>query len=123
MAWSSARASLADQAYEAIRGEILRGQLRPGTPLSRRRLALEMGMSVIPVTDALRRLEGDGLVESRNGDGIFFPLHESAAMSANELGAALDDLLGQVVDHVGQRVNDDLALVLVERRDGVRSPG
>jgi DNA-binding GntR family transcriptional regulator len=65
MAWSSARASLADQAYEAIRGEILRGQLRPGTPLSRRRLALEMGMSVIPVTDALRRLEGDGLVESR----------------------------------------------------------
>lgn len=61
----SARSSLADQAYEAIRGEILRGQLRPGTPLSRRRLAHELGMSVIPVTDALRRLEGDGLVESR----------------------------------------------------------
>ena len=61
----SARVSLCDKAYLAIRDEILRGQLRPGTPLSRRRLARELGMSVLPVTDALRRLEGDGLVESR----------------------------------------------------------
>lgn len=57
--------SLAGQAYVAIRGEILRGQLRPGTALSRRRLARDLGMSVVPVADALRRLEGDGLVESR----------------------------------------------------------
>lgn len=57
--------SLSDQAYHAIRDEILRGQLRPGTPLSRRRLARQFGMSVLPVTDALRRLVGDGLVESR----------------------------------------------------------
>src|SRR3954468_5954085 len=57
--------SLADEAYHAIRDEILRGQLRPGTPLSRRRLAKQLGMSVLPVSDALRRLEEDGLVESR----------------------------------------------------------
>jgi GntR family transcriptional regulator, rspAB operon transcriptional repressor len=57
--------SLADEAYVAIRGEILRGQLRPGSPLSRRRLARQLGMSVLPVSDALRRLEEDGLVESR----------------------------------------------------------
>jgi len=57
--------SLADKAYLAIRDEILRGQLRPGTPLSRTRLARELGMSVLPVTDALRRLEDDGLVERR----------------------------------------------------------
>jgi DNA-binding GntR family transcriptional regulator len=57
--------SLADRAYLAIRDEILRGQLRPGTPVSRRRLALELGMSVIPVTDALRRLQEDGLLETR----------------------------------------------------------
>lgn len=62
---SGARVSLADQAYLAIRDDILRGQLRPGTPLSRRRLARDLGMSVVPVTDALRRLEGDGLLESR----------------------------------------------------------
>jgi DNA-binding GntR family transcriptional regulator len=57
--------SLVNQAYLAIRDRILRGQLRPGTPLSRRRLAQELDMSVLPVTDALSRLEGDGLVEIR----------------------------------------------------------
>jgi DNA-binding GntR family transcriptional regulator len=57
--------SLADEAYVAIRDEILRGQFRPGAPLSRRRLARQFGMSVLPVSDALRRLEEDGLVESR----------------------------------------------------------
>jgi DNA-binding GntR family transcriptional regulator len=58
-------ARLADKAYLAIRDEILRGQLRPGTPLSPRRLARELGMSVLPVAGALRRLEDDGLVERR----------------------------------------------------------
>jgi len=57
--------SLASRAYLAVREEILRGQLRPGTALSRRRLARDLGMSVVPVSDALRRLEDDGLVESR----------------------------------------------------------
>jgi DNA-binding GntR family transcriptional regulator len=57
--------SLADHAYLAVRDEILRGQLGPGTALSRRRLARELGMSVVPVTEALRRLAADGLVESR----------------------------------------------------------
>ena len=57
--------SLSDRAYQAIREQILRGQARPGSPLSRRRLAQELGMSVLPVTDALRRLEDDRLVETR----------------------------------------------------------
>jgi DNA-binding GntR family transcriptional regulator len=57
--------SLADRAYRAIREDILRGQLRPGNALSRRRLARELNMSIVPVAEALRRLEGDGLVESR----------------------------------------------------------
>lgn len=57
--------SLVGKAYAAIRDEILRGHLRPGTPLSRRRLASTLGMSVLPVGAALQRLEEDGLVESR----------------------------------------------------------
>ena len=65
MAVPATGVSLAGQAYLAIREEILRGQLRPGTALSRRRLARDLGMSVVPVADALRRLETDGLVESR----------------------------------------------------------
>jgi serine phosphatase RsbU (regulator of sigma subunit) len=61
----------------------------------------------------------DGLVESRNREGTFFCLEDSAeALRTDDLGTALDGLLGRVVDHVGERVNDDVALVLVERQDG-----
>jgi GntR family transcriptional regulator, rspAB operon transcriptional repressor len=58
------RQTLAQQAYQQVRNNILRGDLRFGTPLSRRALASKLGMSVIPVTEAIQRLEMDGLVES-----------------------------------------------------------
>ena len=57
--------SLAQEAYARIRDSILRGQRPLGSPLSRRSLAVELQMSVVPVTDALQRLETEGLVESR----------------------------------------------------------
>ncbi|MGH9630643.1 MAG: GntR family transcriptional regulator [Bryobacteraceae bacterium] len=56
---------LARQAYEFLRSAMLEGRLPPGTPLSRRRLAEELGMSPVPVGDAITRLEGEGLIESR----------------------------------------------------------
>jgi DNA-binding GntR family transcriptional regulator len=83
--------SLSERAYAAIREEILRGQLRPGTPLSRRRLARELGMSVLPVTDALRRLEVDGLVESRARAGTRVRVPSDADIHAlYELREALE---------------------------------
>jgi len=57
--------SLAQQAYVAIRNRILKGELALGGALSRRKLAVELGMSLLPVAEALQRLEGEGLVESR----------------------------------------------------------
>ncbi|MFN3323579.1 MAG: GntR family transcriptional regulator [Bryobacteraceae bacterium] len=62
---SPSPSSLADVAYLAIRDRVLRGQLRIGAALSRRQLAAEFGMSLLPVSEALQRLESDGLVESR----------------------------------------------------------
>lgn len=56
---------LADQAYYLIRGRILQGVLPPGSVLSRRRLAIELNMSFLPMSQALQRLESEGLVESR----------------------------------------------------------
>ena len=56
--------TLAQQAYQQLRDQMLRGDLRFGTPLSRRALASELGMSLIPVSEAMQRLEMDGLVES-----------------------------------------------------------
>jgi DNA-binding GntR family transcriptional regulator len=57
--------SLADQAYLAIRDRILRGVLRLGAPVSSRGIGQELGMSHLPVSQALRRLESEGFLESR----------------------------------------------------------
>ena len=58
-------ATLTQRVYELLREEILSGQLAPGCRLVRRALAARLGVSPIPVTEALLRLEVEGLVESR----------------------------------------------------------
>src|SRR6202034_2500358 len=48
-----------------VRDRIIRGELAIGQVISRRKLATELGMSFLPVTEALIRLENEGLLESR----------------------------------------------------------
>jgi DNA-binding GntR family transcriptional regulator len=57
--------SLSSRAYRQIRDEILSGDLSIGDILSRRKLADRLNMSFLPITEALGRLETEGLVESR----------------------------------------------------------
>jgi len=62
---SQENVSLAGEAYLILRERILRGQLQIGKVISRRKLANELGMSLLPVSEALMRLEFEGLLESR----------------------------------------------------------
>ncbi|MFN7929484.1 MAG: GntR family transcriptional regulator [Blastocatellia bacterium] len=57
--------SLASEAYLTLRERILRGSLPLGEAVSRRKIAAELGMSMVPVGEALQRLELEGLLESR----------------------------------------------------------
>lgn len=57
--------TLTNHVYEALREEILTGRLQPGQRLVRRAVSERLGVSRMPVSDALVRLELDGLVESR----------------------------------------------------------
>jgi len=65
MSGSSVSPSLSSEAYEIVRNRILRGELKLGQVISRRKLASELGMSFLPVSEALLRLEVEGLLESR----------------------------------------------------------
>jgi GntR family transcriptional regulator, rspAB operon transcriptional repressor len=67
--------SLAERAYQQIRERILRGEFPLGAALSRRKLAVQLGMSFVPVSEALQRLQRDGLVESepRAGTRVRMP--------------------------------------------------
>ncbi|GAA3004183.1 GntR family transcriptional regulator [Streptomyces fulvorobeus] len=59
------RTLLRDTAYEAIRDAIVRGDIPPGASVRDGELAERLGLSRAPVRDALSRLAGEGLVESK----------------------------------------------------------
>ncbi len=54
-----------ERAYRIIREKILSGELEAGARLSQRKMAALSGVSIIPVIEALLRLEHDGLIEQR----------------------------------------------------------
>ena len=57
--------TLASRVYQSVRRGILSGDLQPGQPMSRRRIATELRTSPLPVASAFQRLELEGLLESR----------------------------------------------------------
>ncbi|GAA4867253.1 GntR family transcriptional regulator [Saccharopolyspora cebuensis] len=59
-------ASLGEQVRRALRARIAEGRLHPGDRLFEQDLAAEFGISRVPVREAIRRLQGDGLVEVRD---------------------------------------------------------
>jgi len=64
----------------------------------------------------------DGLVESRNKHGYFFPEDAiEAALLATDCDQALDTLMTAVDKHTGGRVRDDMALLLLEHGASARS--
>lgn len=52
----------ADEAYQSIRRMIVRGDLSPGQRMSQSRIARQLGCSTVPVVEAMRRLESEGLL-------------------------------------------------------------
>ncbi|HTR94587.1 MAG TPA: GntR family transcriptional regulator [Trebonia sp.] len=59
----AAKLSAVDLATAEVRRSIVAGDLPPGQPFSVNDLAARLGVSHIPVREALRRLEAEGLVE------------------------------------------------------------
>jgi DNA-binding GntR family transcriptional regulator len=55
--------ALEEQIYSAVEERILKGDFRPGEPLTEARISQVTGASRTPVREALHRLERDGLVE------------------------------------------------------------
>jgi DNA-binding GntR family transcriptional regulator len=56
--------TLTRRVYESLRESILDGSFRPGERLIRRKVAKQLGVSYVPVTECLYMLERDGLVEN-----------------------------------------------------------
>jgi DNA-binding GntR family transcriptional regulator len=63
--------SASEYVVQALRESIRQGQLAPGSALKQDELAEQFNVSHIPVREALRRLEADGLVVVHRNRGAF----------------------------------------------------
>jgi len=59
--------------YSELQKRFVTGQIMPGSFLSTRRIAAELGVSQMPVREALRRLAAEGAVEIRSKRKIVVP--------------------------------------------------
>jgi DNA-binding GntR family transcriptional regulator len=64
-------ATFAEQAYDHIVTQLLRRDLRPGDLLDRKQIAEDLGISLIPVSDAVQRLTLEGFLTTRRRQGTF----------------------------------------------------
>ncbi|WP_286773653.1 MULTISPECIES: GntR family transcriptional regulator [unclassified Sphingomonas] len=79
---------LRSSVYEELRSRMITGKIVPGVSLSTRSLALEMGVSQMPVRDALSRLAAEGAVQIRSKRRI-----EVSPMTSERLDDILDSRL------------------------------
>jgi len=68
------RRTLADTAYEALADLLASGRLAPGDRLSLRQSAAALGVSVMPVREAVSRLVADGVLEVAPTRAIRVPI-------------------------------------------------
>ncbi|WP_018000982.1 GntR family transcriptional regulator [Paracoccus sp. N5] len=85
--------TLADRVFAALSRQIEAGELAPGQRLRQDEIAAAFGASHVPVREAFRRLEAEGLVESLPRRGVRVALADRAALAeAIEMRAALEAL-------------------------------
>ena len=110
------RALLKDRAYEQIKELILNWTFTPGTFLSERRLAAQLGMSKTPVRSALERLANEGFVTISPQQGVVvreFSVEEIVDLF--DIRIALETF---VVKSLANRIDEAYVEKLEENLDG-----
>src|SRR5579884_3031526 len=72
--------TLSEQVFDIVREQIVSGQIASDLPIRQDALAAELGVSKIPLREALARLEQEGLLTSQANRGYFvrpMSLHEA----------------------------------------------
>lgn len=89
----SGDSTLAGQIARALAQRIVLGELAPGTRLRQDAVAAEFGASHVPVREAFRRLEAQGLAASEPRRGVrVAPLDPRSVREVTEMRAALEPL-------------------------------
>ena len=97
--------NLSDQLVELVRDRILSGEVPAELPIRQDALAAELGVSKIPLREALARLEQEGLLWSQANRGFF--VRGLSTEEAEEVYALRLQLEPEAVALASQRANAD----------------
>ena len=113
----SSGARLSDQVAEQLAAEIRRGGLAPGDKLpTEARLVQQFGVSRTVVREAVSRLKSLGLVDSRQGSGVFVRQPSSfAPLNFETQHAASQEAVIQMVE-VRRALEAEVAALAAQRR-------
>lgn len=97
-------------AYRFLREAILSGRFAAGTPLKPDRIAKSLGVSRMPVREAIRQLDSEGLVVIRpNRSAVVTSLGPDDVLELYEIRAVLEGLAARLaVPHLTREALDDL---------------
>ena len=118
------RKTVVDLAVEQLREQILRGDYPEGSPLRQDALAAELGVSRIPVREALRQLEVEGLVTfSPHAGAVVSTLSLDEIVELFQLRALLEsELIRKAVPNLTTDVLDR-AYTILEAYDAAFESG
>jgi len=86
--------SMVENVTRQLREAVLRGSLRPGQAFTISQLSTDLGVSHIPIREALRRLEGQGLIELRPArSGVVAPISDEDLSEIYMLRLVLESAL------------------------------
>jgi len=111
------RPKLADRLVDSIREQIASGMLAPGSKLpTENQLSDEYGVSRTVVREAVTRLAADGLVNPRQGAGVF--VSEQAPSALESLAAELSGKVSLVLNvlEVRMAIEMESAALAAQRR-------
>ncbi len=106
-------------AYQALRQAIMRGELEPGTRVVIDDVAVRLGVSIIPVREALQRLERERLVEIRPHAGAVV-----TALSKDDVAevfALMEGLEAAAAGPAVARASDQDIAALAALLDGIEA--
>lgn len=94
--------SRVDWVYSRLRHAIVQGEFEPGAPLRHSELSQIFGVSLIPIREAIRKLEMERLVESTPNKGArVAPISGDEVRDVYSVRLMLEELaLRRAVDHV-----------------------
>jgi DNA-binding GntR family transcriptional regulator len=90
--------SLGELIRQEVLASILRGELLPGDRINEPDVAQRLGVSRVPVREALKALEANGLVVSKKHAGVFVRhIDEREITELYQLRASMDALAGRLL--------------------------